>query len=308
MRKLYYFSKTNQKLIQIEYLNRKSILIYISIVAFLLVSSWGILKIVEQFTSSSKSLSVLEKENNFLQNKLSILSNKYLEIDKEINQLRIENNSLRIVANLPPISLEEAYLGTGGKEYESPVQLLPGSTNNLNDLNNVVEKLTLKLKFEKKEHLLISERLKENEVLFASIPAVKPCSGVIGQNGFGMREHPILGINRMHEGIDIITDVGTKVNSSGEGKVSFVGLRGGYGLTLEVEHSSGYKTVYAHLSKVLVKQDQRVRRGSVIALTGNSGLSTGPHLHYEVHHGGIKLDPAQFFFDDFVLFDQKSKN
>jgi murein DD-endopeptidase MepM/ murein hydrolase activator NlpD len=308
MRKLYYFSKTNQKLIQIEYLNKKSILIYISIVVFLLGILWGVLKTVDQFTSTSKSLSALENENNFLHKKLNILSNKYLEIDKEIDKLRTENNSLRIVANLPPVSLEEAYLGIGGKEYESPANFLTSSTNNLNDLNNVVEKLTLKLKFEKNEHLLISERLKENEVLFASIPAIKPCNGVIGQNGFGMREHPILGINRMHEGIDIITDVGTKVSSPGEGKVSFIGLRGGYGLTLEIEHASGYKTVYAHLSRVLVKQDKRVRRGSVIALTGNSGLSTGPHLHYEVHHEGIKLDPTQFFFDDLVLFDQKSKN
>ena len=143
--------------------------------------------------------------------------------------------------------------------------------------------------------------------MFASIPAIKPCEGTIGANGFGMREHPILGINRMHEGIDIITDVGTNVRTSGNGIVSFIGYRGGYGLTVEVEHNSGYKTIYAHLSRSLVTEGQKVSRGKVIALTGNSGLSTGPHLHYEVHHDGIKLDPSQFFFDDLALFDQKIK-
>ncbi len=111
----------------------------------------------------------------------------------------------------------------------------------------------------------------------------------------------------MHEGIDIITDVGTNVRTSGNGVVSFIGYRGGYGLTVEVEHNSGYKTIYAHLSRSLVTEGQKVSRGKVIALTGNSGLSTGPHLHYEVHHDGIKLDPSQFFFDDLVLFDQKIK-
>jgi murein DD-endopeptidase MepM/ murein hydrolase activator NlpD len=103
-----------------------------------------------------------------------------------------------------------------------------------------------------------------------------------------MRRHPILKIVRMHEGVDIITDTGTSVFASGRGKVDFVGRRGGYGLTVEINHGFGYRTVYAHLSKTLVKSGQTIDRGHLIALSGNSGLSTGPHLHYEVHHNGIK--------------------
>lgn len=307
MRKLYYFSKSNQKLKQFEYLNPKSILIYAIVVLFLLGISWGTISLIDHFSSSSNSISALENENKILHEKLKSLAAEYKDVDKDLKELRTENNYLRLATNLPPLSEDEIALGVGGSEFESSVKSNVGSLNDLNDLSKYVDKLSLKLKFEKSEHQTISSKLKENEVLFASIPAIKPSEGVIGQNGFGMREHPILMIDKMHEGIDIITDVGTNVHSAGSGVVSFIGIRGGYGLTVEIEHASGYKTIYAHLSRSLVTEGQKVTRGKVIALTGNSGLSTGPHLHYEVHHDGIKLDPAQFFFDDLVLFEQKSK-
>lgn len=307
MRKLYYFSKSNQKLKQFEYLNPKSILIYAIVVLFLLGISWGTISLINHFSSSSNRISALENENKILREKLKSLAAEYKDVDKDLKELRTENNYLRLATNLPPLSEDEIALGVGGSEFESSVKSNVGSLNDLTDLSKYVDKLSLKLKFEKSEHQTISSKLKENEVLFASIPAIKPSEGVIGQNGFGMREHPILMIDKMHEGIDIITDVGTNVHSAGSGVVSFIGLRGGYGLTVEIEHASGYKTIYAHLSRSLVTEGQKVTRGKVIALTGNSGLSTGPHLHYEVHHDGIKLDPAQFFFDDLVLFEQKSK-
>jgi len=307
MKKLYYFSKTKQKLEQFEYLSPKSILIYVIAMLFVLGMSWGVISLIGYFTASSKSISALESENNLLREKFKSLTEQYKAIDKNLAELRDENNYLRLATNLPALSDDEAALGVGGSEYEFLDNLTIGSSTNLNDLSKYVEKLTLKLKFEKSEFQTISNKLKENEGLYAAIPAVKPCEGVVGLNGFGMREHPILMVERMHEGIDIITDYGTSVHAAGNGVVSFVGYKGGYGLAVEIEHAAGYKTVYAHLSSSKVKESQKVTRGKVIALTGNSGLSTGPHLHYEVHHDGIKLDPTQFFFDDLVLFDQNSK-
>ncbi len=125
--------------------------------------------------------------------------------------------------------------------------------------------------------------------------------------GFGIRMHPILQINKMHDGIDIITDVGTPVYSSGKGVVEFAGNKGGFGLAIEIDHGFGYRTVYAHLSSVKVKQGQKVSRGDLIGNTGNSGLSSGPHLHYEVHHNGIKLNPVDFFFDETGFFELTKK-
>jgi murein DD-endopeptidase MepM/ murein hydrolase activator NlpD len=122
-------------------------------------------------------------------------------------------------------------------------------------------------------------------------------------HGFGMRVHPILNVKRMHDGIDIITDIGTSVYAPGNGVVEFVGYRGGLGLTIEVNHGFGYKTIFAHLSKTFVKEGQKIKRGVLISKSGNSGLSSGPHLHYEIHHNGVKQNPMEFFFDDLNYFE-----
>lgn len=307
MRKLYYISKKDQKLKQFSYLSPKSIFIYAVIAFGLLAISWGMVKVVDQLTNSSKNLASLEDENRILKTKLKELSKQYEELGDDLSDLRTQDDYLRLAANMPKLSDEEFALGIGGSEFDREILSNIESLNDLNELSKYVDNLNLKLKFEKSELQSISHKLKENKAFFSSLPAIKPCNGTLGLNGFGMREHPILMVERMHEGIDIITDVGTKVHASGNGTISFVGKRGGYGLAVEIQHTGGYTTVYAHLSRTMVKEGQKVERGKVIALTGNSGLSTGPHLHYEVHHEGVKLDPAQFFFDDLVLFEKESK-
>jgi murein DD-endopeptidase MepM/ murein hydrolase activator NlpD len=120
--------------------------------------------------------------------------------------------------------------------------------------------------------------------------------------------HPILKVKRRHPGIDFVADIGTPVYAPGKGRVIYVGRRGGYGLEIEIDHGFGYRTRYAHLSKSFVKRGKRVSRGDLIAKTGNSGLSTGPHLHYEVSHSGKKLNPSQFFFDDFGFVELTQNN
>jgi murein DD-endopeptidase MepM/ murein hydrolase activator NlpD len=150
--------------------------------------------------------------------------------------------------------------------------------------------------------LEIENALARNVELFKAIPAIRPSTGTLSSNSFGIRRHPILGIYKMHNGIDIMTDPGTPVYVTGDGKVDYVGRKGGFGLCIEVEHGFGYRTVYAHLSSSFVKEGQKVKRGTQIAKSGNSGLSSGPHLHYEVILNGINQDPAEYFFDNFGIF------
>jgi murein DD-endopeptidase MepM/ murein hydrolase activator NlpD len=166
-----------------------------------------------------------------------------------------------------------------------------------------VEEIKKKIDFEKHEFSVIGAKLQENNNLFEAIPAIRPCSGEFATHGFGMRNHPILRIIRMHEGLDIITNTGTSVYATGRGVVDFVGSRGGYGITVEINHGFGYRTVYAHLSRTLIREGQVIRRGQIVALSGNTGLSSGPHLHYEVHHNGIKKNPEDFFFDNTGFFE-----
>jgi len=108
---------------------------------------------------------------------------------------------------------------------------------------------------------------------------------------FGPRIHPIFGTPDFHTGIDLAVPEGTEVHAAAAGKVSFAGERGGYGLLVVVEHGDGFSTYYAHLSRILVEAGQFVEQGQVIALSGNTGISTGPHLHFEIRRHGKPVDP-----------------
>jgi murein DD-endopeptidase MepM/ murein hydrolase activator NlpD len=110
-------------------------------------------------------------------------------------------------------------------------------------------------------------------------------------SGFGMRRHPILGGWRPHLGVDLAAPTGTPVRATRDGRVGAAGWRGGYGLSVELEHSQGLETRYGHMSRLNVVRGQRVQRGEVIGWVGSTGLSTGPHLHYETRLQGRAVDP-----------------
>ncbi len=113
---------------------------------------------------------------------------------------------------------------------------------------------------------------------------------------FGMRFHPLLGFTRMHKGIDIGTPWGTPVHAPADGTIVYAGRAGGYGNFIKLAHGGGIETHYGHLSRFAARAGQHVARGQVIAYSGNSGLSTGPHLHWEVLRGGIAVNPRGFSF------------
>jgi murein DD-endopeptidase MepM/ murein hydrolase activator NlpD len=131
----------------------------------------------------------------------------------------------------------------------------------------------------------------------ATQPNIRPITGFI-TSGFGMREHPIYKRILFHAGTDFSAPVGTKVMTTADGIVAFSGFDKGYGKKVIINHAYGYQTVYAHLSKTVIRQGQHVNRGDVIAFSGNTGVSTGPHLHYEVHKDNVQVNPTAFFPDD----------
>jgi murein DD-endopeptidase MepM/ murein hydrolase activator NlpD len=122
-----------------------------------------------------------------------------------------------------------------------------------------------------------------------------PAHGRISSN-FGMRMHPILGYTRMHKGIDIAVAYGSPVYAATDGVVQFAGRSSGYGNFVKLSHGGGMGTGYGHLSRIMVRPGQRVRKGQMIAASGNSGLSTGPHLHYELYRNGVAINPASMSF------------
>ncbi|WP_337865584.1 M23 family metallopeptidase [Ignavibacterium sp.] len=303
MKKFFYYSNKSLKFVEIK--NFKAKTITFVIVSTLILSSLLFGTYYLLFTIfNTKDKAQLERENILLKQQLKNLSTQYASIKEELVNLTEVSTNLRKLTNLTPLTAGNLP-GTGGGIYSDEISSLLSNDDDIANSLKTIESLTKKFELEKKEYERITERLKQNSVFYESIPAIIPTTGGYSIEGFGMRLHPILKVMKMHEGLDILTDIGSPVFAPGNGKVSYVGPRGGYGLTVEIDHGFGYKTVYAHLSKSLVKEGQSVKRGNRIALTGNSGLSTGPHLHYEVHYNGVPQDPINFFFEDFNYFESK---
>jgi len=172
----------------------------------------------------------------------------------------------------------------------------------IKSLSTKVEKFREKLYI---ESLLQDELVQlslNKEKIFAAIPAIQPISNrqlnAIA-SGYGMRIHPIYKVIRMHRGIDFAAPKGTAVYATANGQVATVEEKfNSYGKLIIIDHGFGYTTRYAHLQSFLVKAGQKIKRGEKIGYVGNTGLSTAPHLHYEILVNGKQIDPVHYFFDD----------
>jgi murein DD-endopeptidase MepM/ murein hydrolase activator NlpD len=308
MKKLFYFSKSRLQYVEIR--TFKSLLTYFFSFLFFVVIASGVCGffILSTVFNYGKSFKHADSENIVLREKLDGIVRNYSQINNELDSLVKVNNDLRIATNLPLISDDEKRVGVGGGYFDNNIDFSKDLNSRLKIVVDYVGEVSRKIEFEKTNYAEISSKMIENKQLFESIPAVKPCEGTISEHGFGMRIHPVLNILKMHEGIDIVAEVGTSVFAPGKGVIDFIGIKGGYGLCVEINHGFGYTTLFGHLSSVDVQIGQKVLRGTVIARTGNSGLSSGPHLHYEVTHDGVKLDPEGFFFDNLNLFALNHKN
>ena len=129
--------------------------------------------------------------------------------------------------------------------------------------------------------------------LLQSTPSIVPVEGWFS-HGFGWRNDPWTGSREFHKGIDIVADLGVDVTASAEGVVTHAGRNGGYGKTVDISHGFGYVTRYAHLSEILVRPGQRLRRGQILGRVGSTGRSTGPHLHYEVFRDSRRVNPWKY--------------
>ena len=137
--------------------------------------------------------------------------------------------------------------------------------------------------------------------MLAAIPAIQPIQNkdlTRVASGYGMRMHPILKYRKMHNGMDFTANTGTEIYATGDGVVVKAGRATGFGNVVYIDHGFGYETRYAHMNKFNTKKGRKVKRGDVIGYVGNTGLSSGPHLHYEVHKNGTVINPVNFYHGD----------
>ncbi|NTU68042.1 MAG: M23 family metallopeptidase [Chlorobiaceae bacterium] len=161
----------------------------------------------------------------------------------------------------------------------------------------MIEKLVMQIDRENKQQIRTKSPAGREKSIVGTRPSIKPIEGLVS-SGFGLRMHPIHKRMIFHAGTDFSAPVGTKVMATADGTVMFSGFDTGYGKKVILDHGNGYQTIYAHLSKAVIRQGQHVRCGDIIAFSGNTGLSTGPHLHYEVRKNNTVVNPTAFFQDD----------
>lgn len=216
------------------------------------------------------------------------------------DMMQRDDNLYRALLGAEPIPLSSRM---GAAQQISYYDSLARMTNTqlVADVARKVDVLEKEMYVQARSYDEILEMAKNQTVRMENIPAIQP---VLNKDlkrmasGYGWRIDPVYHIRRFHEGMDFTAPLGTDIFATGNGTVVYSGWRQGYGETVEIDHGFNYKTRYAHCSKRLVKVGQKVLRGDVIALVGNTGKSTGPHLHYEVHYHGKPIDPRNFYFYD----------
>lgn len=237
----------------------------------------------------------MELEMEFMNNKMDTMGVILGELAMR------DDNIYRVIFEAEPVSRNERIAGIGGSERFQRLNKL----DNAELLKNTALKLELirrQMVVQSKSFDEITVLISDKENLLEHTPSIQPVSNKDLEriaSGFGWRIHPIYKFAKFHEGLDFTAPKGTDVFATADGTIIQADNNSsGYGNVIVIDHGYGYKTRYAHLSAFKAKAGQKVKRGELIGKVGNSGLSTAPHLHYEVEKGVIKIDPINFFYND----------
>ena len=253
---------------------------------------------------------LLREENLRLSSELKVVREKVAHINDVLDRVKHLNANLQNITELhdpdrklamgplePPKGAESV---GGARAPDAAASPAPARVEEKVDSERLVGNLD-KLEGEAKKQESASRELtsyfEDQKQLLASAPSIWPARGWVTSD-FAVRLDPYTAERVMHEGLDIAAGVGTPVYAPADGSVVFAGVEGGYGKVLVLDHGYGLKTRYGHLSEIDVKVGEKVHRGDLIAAIGNTGRSTGPHLHYEVRVNGLPENPRKFILEE----------
>jgi len=243
------------------------------------------------YISQSIQMARLEKEATHI----ASLKNQVEEFQQEIQRLKEFDVKLRIIANLENAKETGSFLAVGGVTPSSrePLQGVEADTQRM---KAELDRLSTEAEFREKSFQELYSFLEGKKRQLSSTPAIWPVRGWLTST-FGYRIDPFTGLRQFHEGLDIANKLGTAIITPADGIISRVANSFGFGLTVEINHGYGIKTIYGHLSKVYVSVGHSVRRGERIAAMGNSGKATGPHLHYQVMLNDVPMSPMNYILN-----------
>lgn len=259
--------------------------------------------IIYNYTSHELKCKRIVKAADIYRSQLHSLERKVKQIQAQVTKVRELDEKLRIIANLKPAYQEnEGLWGVGGipEDFSGSENLVntlsPEESERIRQLHYDLFRLERASEFEQKSLKELHDKLITRKDLLDSTPSIRPAYG-FETSGFGYRISPFTGHKQFHEGLDIANRTGTPVIAPANGLVVFTGRKGGFGKLIIIDHGHGITTRYGHLAKILVKVGQRVKRGEKIAEIGNTGRSTGPHLHYEVRLNGVPVNPKRYILN-----------
>lgn len=276
---------------------RRSMVILASFSLF----AFGFYLVADNFIDSPKEKR-LKRELQNLKLQYTILNERMDNNSQVLEQLQKRDDEIyRVIFEAEPIpnSIRKAGFG-GANRYKK----LEGF-----DYSGLLKETTARMDQIDKQVVIQSRSFDElvdlannKSKLLEAIPAIQPVANEDLKrlaSGFGMRPDPFTKVPKMHYGMDFTADIGTPIYATGNGTVTRADSRAsGFGRHIRIDHGFGYQTIYAHLSKYNVRKGQKVKRGEVIGYVGNTGRSRGPHLHYEVHLNGKKLNPVNFYYGE----------
>ena len=244
-----------------------------------------------------------------LHREIDALTSQYQIIDDKIKQVELvlddiqdrDDNIYRVIFEADPIPKSIRKAGYGGVNRYEHLKQLSNSELVINT-SEKIDQISKQLYIQSKSFDDIIELAKNKSDMLASLPAIQPVSNKDLSrmaSGYGYRIHPIYKTRKLHAGMDFSAKTGTPIYATGDGKIEKIRRsRRGYGNHVVINHGYGYKTLYAHMKRYIVKKGQKVKRGEIIGYVGNTGTSVAPHLHYEVHKDGRKINPVNFYYND----------
>jgi len=299
----YYYDTETCKYERIKTTTSDIILNALGIFSLTLAMAAGILLISSSYFESPKEL-ILKNEVKEMEFYYDNLLQEVNKLQKQLESMEYrDDNIYRVVLGAEPIdkSIREAGIG-GIDRYQDVREKNIIHEDIIVKLSENVDNLRRKIYIASKSQDEVVELAESKEKLFAAIPAIQPVANkqlIALASGFGIRIHPIYKVRKLHTGVDFAAAIGTPIYATADGTIDKVDVSfSGYGKVIEIDHGFGYRTRYAHMHGFAVRQGQKIKRGDLIGYVGNTGLSTAPHLHYEVFVNGAHANPVHYFFND----------
>lgn len=264
-----------------------------------LYGSWIALQSVMKATRYQAKIEQLQDENQAQAFHIKHFEDKLGQLNQQMEKLQNFYAKLKILANLDLQEPQDPSIATGGPQpdtREINMYLEESLKRQIQQVHWEMEELQMLSEIQERNAYKVERFFDSQRSLLASTPTIWPVRGWV-TSSFGQRISPFTGRLQMHEGLDICARPGTPVKTAADGVVIYSGWKTDFGKLVTIDHGYGYRTRYGHLMKIYVKNGQRVKRGDTIGALGNTGRSTGPHLHYEVKVRGLPVNPKTYLLD-----------